>query len=130
MRPPLVSRHTAQLGCTVLRNTIHRLVLVLAVAVGALATGAATLHAQSGVIVGRVTDVHSTEGIASVAVQVEGTKLGTLTGIDGRYRIAGVPVGARSVTARRIGYSQARSSVTVPANSEVTADFTLQPGAV
>src|SRR5438876_245964 len=80
--------------------------------------GAAMLRAQTGTIVGQVSDARLRGGISSVTVEVEGTRLGAATGLDGRYRIANVPAGPHSVAARRIGYSVVRQPVTVQANAD------------
>ena len=56
-------------------------------------------------------------------VIVEGTDTGTVTGVDGTYRID-LPVGDYDVTASFIGYSSVTNSVTVD-SSDVVVDFTL-----
>jgi TonB-linked SusC/RagA family outer membrane protein len=91
--------------------------------------GATGVQAQTGTIVGQVTDPRSGEGIGAAALQVEGTRFGTVSGVDGRYRITGVTAGAHVVIARRLGYTQQRQTVTV-ADREVTANFILQVNAV
>src|SRR5512133_2396068 len=106
--------------------------------VGALMLGAlfivggaaSQLRAQTGTIVGQVTDARSTQPLALTAITVEGTRLGTTSDADGRYRIANVPVGRHSLAARRIGYVIVRQTVTVAANAEATANFTLEAAAV
>lgn len=79
----------------------------------------------AGGITGRITDKDAGTPIAGVSVTVVGTKLGTVTDDQGRYRIAGVPDGPHALTAQRIGYAKATQQVTVPAASDVTADFAL-----
>jgi outer membrane receptor protein involved in Fe transport len=58
-----------------------------------------------GRIVGRVIDQASGQGVPEVAVQVVGTSIGTVTGVDGRFSIGGVPAGTVTLLARRIGYT-------------------------
>ena len=70
----------------------------------------ASLSAQA--IIGKVTDAAGGP-LAAVSVSVDGTNLGAVTRDDGTYRIAGVPVGARVVVARRVGYTPQRRNVTV-----------------
>ena len=60
--------------------------------------------APTGRIVGRIVDGQSGQGIAHVAIQVVGTRLGTMSGVDGRYTIANVPSGTVTLQARLIGY--------------------------
>ena len=80
----------------------------LAVAAGLLALAGAALPAQqidrTGRLAGRIIDAATGQGIANVGVQVVGTTLGTMSGIDGRYTIAGIPAGTVTFQARRIGY--------------------------
>src|SRR4051812_30037047 len=72
------------------------------------------LFAQAvGTVRGRVTDVASGRGLADAQVTVVGTRLGAMSGPGGEFAIANVPTGARTLTARRIGYQPASKSVTV-----------------
>ena len=84
---------------------------------------------QLGTIVGRVTDARSREGVPGAAVHIEGGSQGAITGQDGAYSIPNVTPGTYTLAARRIGYTAARSQVTVVADQEVTADFTLEAAA-
>lgn len=73
----------------------------------ALALVAPLAQAQSpraGRVVGRIIDAASGQGLTDVAVQLVGTKLGAMSGVDGRFTIAGVPAGTVTLFARRIGY--------------------------
>jgi len=102
----------------------------LCIAVALLLGMSMTVGAQAapgGTIVGRVTDVSTRQGVLSATVQVDQSRFATVTSEDGRYRITGVPAGAHTIIARRIGYTQRRVPVTVVADSEVTVDFALEP---
>ena len=101
-----------------------------AVALGILVLGASHAYAQTGTIVGRITDARSTIGVAGATLEVEGTRLGAVADADGRYRIGGVPVGSRVVIARRIGFTPLRQTATVALDRETTLDFALQAAAV
>lgn len=82
---------------------------------------------QAGpMIVGQVIDQGTRQGIAGVSVQVEGTRLGTITGGDGRFRISNVPLGPHTLVIRRLGYAPVRRSVTVTADQQVATDIVLQ----
>jgi TonB-dependent SusC/RagA subfamily outer membrane receptor len=83
-----------------------------------------------GTVVGRVTDARSGAGLAAVSVQVEGTRLGTLTNDEGRYRLASVPSGAHVLVARRIGYAPNRQTTTVVTDQVDTLDFALHADAL
>lgn len=80
---------------------------------------------QGGAIRGSVTDARSGQPVAGAIVEVEGTRLVAVADQGGQYRIAGVPVGNRTVVSRRLGYAQARQSVQVTAGGEVRVDFAL-----
>src|SRR5687767_3207501 len=67
------------------------------------ATAGAT--APTGRIVGRVVDAESGQGLTDVGVQVVGTTIGTMTGVDGRYSLPRVPAGTVTLQMRRIGYA-------------------------
>lgn len=83
----------------------------------------------TGTIRGRVTDAGSGRPIPEAQIQVGGTGIGALTNAAGEYVITNVPVGARTLTARRIAYAQQSRSVTVAAGAEARGDFALQPSA-
>ncbi|HYD54970.1 MAG TPA: TonB-dependent receptor [Gemmatimonadaceae bacterium] len=79
-----------------------RVATLLVLALSAVALPA---HAQgTGHIVGRVIEASSGTGLAGVTVQVVGTTIGTVTGVDGRYVIAGVRAGTVTLHARRLGF--------------------------
>ncbi|MCU0626259.1 MAG: TonB-dependent receptor [Gemmatimonadaceae bacterium] len=98
-----------------------------ACALAALALGATTAAAQAatGRIAGTVTD--STRApIANAQVAVTGTNRGALTGIDGRYVIAGLPAGSYTVRVQRIGeIARTIPNVAVTAGGTTTLDVVL-----
>jgi TonB-linked SusC/RagA family outer membrane protein len=100
----------------------------VAVLVAMLVLGA-TAGAQTGTVAGRVTDQRSTQPLDGATVDVVGTNLTATTDAGGQYRIAGVPAGARSIVARRLGYSAARQAVSVTDGSQATVDLALRPAA-
>jgi TonB-dependent starch-binding outer membrane protein SusC len=109
---------------TILRRGALLLVLAI-VSPFALAAQQAT-----GTVSGRVTDASVGRGLPDVAVLVTGTRFGTLTGPNGEYTITGVPVGARTLTVRRIGYQPTTETVTVVPGATATADVALRVSAV
>ena len=52
-----------------------------------------------------------------------------MTNSQGDFIITAVPVGSREVIARRIGFTRMTTTVTVAANGDVRADFTMTPAA-
>src|SRR5438067_2883873 len=91
----------------------------------ALVAPDAALAQSTGTVRGRVTDAGTTTGISDAQVFVVGTQLGAITNATGDYTIAGVPVGARQLIVRRIGYEAKTSAVTVAAGQTARVDFSL-----
>lgn len=86
---------------------------------------------STGRITGTVTDSASGRPIADVQVTVGGSRAAGITDAQGRYSIGGVPTGARTLDARRIGYQpSAPRAVTVPDGGTVTVDFKLREAAL
>ena len=104
----------------------RKLMLVLA---SVLATASSVQAQGTGRITGTVMD-ESGAPVVSANVVVLGTRIGALSGADGRYVLNGVPVGARTVVATLIGYGEATQVVTVSATAPVVADFRLRVKAV
>ncbi len=84
--------------------------------------------AQTGRIVGTVTDSATGQPVGSADVVVVRTTHRARSRDDGTYAIDGVTPGAYVVEARRLGYGlQRRASVSVSADSTTTVDFRLAP---
>src|SRR5690348_3574861 len=92
-------------------------------------TSARGARAQTSAVTGQVTDARTGQGVAGVAVEVQGTQLAANTRDDGRFRFGAVPRGSYTVIARRIGYASARQQIT-SGGGDVTVNFALQPAAV
>jgi hypothetical protein len=72
----------------------------------ALVLVAPALSAQgTGRIVGRIIDESNGTGLTDVQVQVVGTTVGTMSGVDGRFTVPSVPEGTVSLLVRRIGFA-------------------------
>lgn len=107
--------------------TVGRTILLT---LAAALLGAAQLSAQdpSGTVAGRVVEGTSREPVAGAAVSVAGRT--AVSGADGRFSIAGVPAGARTVQATRIGYGAASQQVTVAAGQTATVELSLTRAAL
>jgi TonB-linked SusC/RagA family outer membrane protein len=81
---------------------------------------------QTGIVAGTVTAAVTSELLAGVTVQIEGTQLGAVTSATGVYRITNVPVGTHALTARRLGYARATQQITVRDSATVTVNFALE----
>jgi len=83
----------------------------------------------TGSVQGVVTDAANGQPLPNTQVRIDGTMLGALSDVAGRYTVPSVPPGRRVVVARRIGYSEARREVAVSAGAAATADFTMTASA-
>ncbi|MEO1256748.1 MAG: TonB-dependent receptor, partial [Bacteroidota bacterium] len=66
-----------------------------------------------GTITGFVKETNTEEGLIGATVVLKGTKYGSLTGIDGDFKIANVPSGQYTLRVSYIGYSTLEQSVSV-----------------
>jgi outer membrane receptor protein involved in Fe transport len=81
---------------------------------------------RTGRITGRVVDAKTGTGLTDVGVQVVGTTIGTMSGVDGRFTINGVAAGTATLQARRIGYApKTVTGIAVPAGGAVAQDIAL-----
>lgn len=91
----------------------------------------ATTPARTGRIVGRIVDAASGAGLADVGVQIVGTTIGTLSGVDGRFTLPAVPAGEVSLLARRIGYgAKTVTGITVTAGGSIEQSIALGTASV
>ena len=87
---------------------------------------AASTSAQVvGTITGRVTDGETGEPLPSVQLSIPGSQQGSLSSPDGRYQIANVPSGVRTLRAERIGYGTVNATITVPTGGTIVQDFLM-----
>ena len=86
---------------------------------------AETVATSSGALSGRVVNLTNGNYLNHARVVVQGTRLETLTGENGEYRFAAVPVGNARVTASFSGMASQVATVTVTAGREATKDFEL-----
>ncbi|MFL5551370.1 MAG: TonB-dependent receptor domain-containing protein, partial [Gemmatimonadaceae bacterium] len=109
-------------------NSVRRSAYALALAI--LSPFVLAAQQATGTVTGRVTDAAIGRGLPDVQVTVNGTRIGAITGPNGEYTITGVPVGARSITVRRIGYQATTQPVTVTAGTATNVDVALLVTAV
>jgi TonB-linked SusC/RagA family outer membrane protein len=69
-----------------------------------LALAACPVPAQTGTLVGRVTNALTGAPVTSARLRVTGTQLEGTVDADGRFRITSAPVTAREIVARALGY--------------------------
>lgn len=59
---------------------------------------------RTGELIGVVRDSRTQELLLGVTIQIEGTQLGTVTDVNGAFRLTGVPAGSYNLKASYIGY--------------------------
>ena len=79
---------------------------------------------STGTVSGTVTNEQGAP-LAGVQVTVEGTGLGAVSQDNGRYVITHVPVGARTIRARYVGYRPQSMPVTVAADQRAAENFRM-----
>jgi iron complex outermembrane recepter protein len=92
--------------------------------------GVAQRSSSSGIIEGQIIAADDRAPLADVMVFVEGVARGSATDEQGRYRIANVAAGVRTVVAQRIGLAAVKVAVTVEPSVPARADFTMRKAAV
>ena len=96
-----------------------------ALATLAIAGVARVAAAQTGTVVGRVTNAITGAPVTTVQVMITGLSLGSAVDADGTFRLANVPAGAREIVARSIGYTPRATAFSVVSNETVTVDLPL-----
>lgn len=81
--------------------------------------------AQSGTVIGRVTDANSGEPLPGANIIVEGTEMGTASNESGEYEIR-VPAGEHTLVVTFMGYEETTGTVSVAAGEMVTENFEMQ----
>jgi TonB-dependent SusC/RagA subfamily outer membrane receptor len=95
-----------------------------------IALSSAPALAQTGSVTGRVVEANSRRPIAGAQVFVKGSSLATQAGEDGRFTIANIPVGARVLGVRQLGFAATEKPVTIAAGRRDTVDFALTEQAI
>src|SRR5215211_4320098 len=87
--------------------------------------------AATGRMVGRIVDASTGQGLTDVGVQIVGTTLGAMSGVEGRYVIASVPAGTITVQVRRLGYApKTVTGILLSAGQTLEQNITMQPATV
>lgn len=83
-----------------------------------------------GIITGTVIDARSLEPLIGAQVAIPYLVAGSVTNVDGIYRIAAVPAGDYTVEFRYIGYRTSMATVTVVTGETVVLDASLNETAI
>lgn len=92
-----------------------------------LAAAPPAIGQETGTIQGRVTRQGTAEALTRVDVFIPGTGFRTVTGLDGRYVLQGVPTGTQTVAFRQLGSRPISAEATVASGATVTLDVELVP---
>lgn len=82
--------------------------------------------ALQGTLTGRVTEEGSGRMLPGAQVEVVGTGLGSLSGSNGSFSIANVPVGQVEVRVQMLGYAPRTESVTIVSGQSVNLEIILR----
>ena len=122
VQPPPLGR------CRQLRRRIGRLAVL---AICCLFPAALDAQQASGRLLGRVVSGQTGEPIPAAQVMVEGTALGTLSDVGGRFVLTNVPAGEHAIVVRTLGYGgKTVTGVQVAAGQPTSLDISLLPEAV
>lgn len=86
-----------------------------------LLTGISEIQAQRGKLSGEIKDAQTGEKLPGVAVRIDGTNLGGISDIDGKYFILNIPAGKYTVTSSFVGYAKY-----IVSNVEINIDRTTE----
>jgi iron complex outermembrane recepter protein len=108
-------------------SRLARFVSALALALPLLypISASAQQPGPTGTITGRVVDEDGS-GVANAQIYIDRPALGTQTRADGGYTLGRVPPGRYMLRSRLLGFRPESTSVTVSANAQATANFTLR----
>lgn len=81
-------------------------------------------HGQTGRVTGTVTDRATGETLPGASVVVDGTTIGTVTNMDGRFEFS-APAGTIVLVASFVGYDPAVREITLPEDGTLNVDFDL-----
>ncbi len=82
---------------------------------------------EAGILSGRIVDQANNETLIGVPVMLEGTTLGSVTDLDGNYKIENIPPGKYTAVFRYIGYtSKMVPEVTITAKTATHLDISME----
>ena len=108
-----------------IENSLRPFLLV----VGTLAGISMAARSPAATLSGFVTDADNGEALtlAIVAVEVEGTRLGSVTNSSGYYAVKDIGAGSYLVAVSHIGYQSRRDTLRFGATEDVRLDVALEP---
>lgn len=83
---------------------------------------------KTGVIFGKVKDKNTQEALIGVTIQLEGTQLGAVSDIDGRFKISEIPTASYNIKANFLGYeAQTFYNIVVTSGNSSELNINLEP---
>lgn len=107
------------------RKTLNRRRDLALMAIAA-ATATAQARPPRGTLDGIVTDTSLTP-LANATVSLLGSRIHTITGDNGRFRIIALPAGEHILVVQRIGYAPLSAVIQVDTADTLRASYALQP---
>jgi outer membrane cobalamin receptor len=108
---------------------VTTLTSVLALA-GMMVLMGPTSAAAQGQVTGLVTAATTGQPLNGAQVSIEGTQIGGLTNVNGRYLLTRVPPGVYTISVINVGYQTVSQEVTVTAGDPTVADFRMEVSAI
>lgn len=87
---------------------------------------AAKLPEGSGSLSGTVIDKETKEAIIGASVLIEGTDIGAVSDLDGKFSIKAIPVGEYEVSVSSIGYETYRETIKIEVDKEYRLEVSME----
>ncbi len=87
-------------------------------------------YGQSAEISGRVVDSTNNSPLWGANILIAGTANGTVTDMDGKYRIVNIHEGSVTILYRYIGYQAERKKIKIAAGEKIKIDLSMKPEAI
>lgn len=107
-------------------KVMKRLILGIYIILSSIVLG----QSQTGSVRGNIYEKESGNPVIYCTVQLEGTKFGTTTDLDGFFVLPNVPVGEYKLLATYIGYDTASTAIRIKVSSVIYQSLTLSESAV
>lgn len=85
-----------------------------------------TTFAQKGTLEGKITDKKNNEELIGATVVLKGTTLGTVSNLDGVYKLEGIDKGTYTVVVSLVGYNNVEVELEIKSNETTTFNTELQ----
>ena len=85
---------------------------------------------ETGQVMGRAIDASTGAPLSGAQIVIQGTTIGTLSNVQGRYLLLNAPVGTHTLEVTRLGYGAQSIQVTVTAGETAVTNFELTTRAI